>query len=179
MLDTGAQVTVIGSRIGARLGLDHNSPDFWVEILGVTSKPKDMPGFYIDSIQIPALGKWLEFSNVPVVLLDVASPEGGTLDGIIGMNLFVEYNFVLKGGGLFLTDDPVLEFQRIGEACDNLVGDIAPAGGDCNVNSLDLFELVNQWLETSGTANIAPLESPDNIINLLDFAVIAENWLQP
>ena len=177
MLDTGAQVSVIGNRIGARLGLDHNNPDFTVEIQGVTSEVRDMPGFYIDEIQMPALGQWLEFTNVPVVLLDIASPEGGTLDGIIGMNLFVQYNFVLKGGGLFLDDDPALEFQRIGSFCDQ-IGDIAPAGGDCVVNSLDLIELADQWLETSGSANIAPLAEPDNIINLLDFAVIAEHWLQ-
>ena len=177
MLDTGAQVTVIGNRIGARLGLDHNNPDFTVEIQGVTSEIRDMPGFYIDSIQMPALGQWLEFTNVPVVLLDVASPEGGTLDGIIGMNLFVEYNFVLRGGGLFLTDDPTLEFERIGANCDQ-AGDIAPDGGDCTVNTLDLAELANQWLETSGSANIAPEGAPDNIVNLPDLAIIAENWMQ-
>jgi hypothetical protein len=178
MLDTGAQVTVIGNRIGARLGLDHNNPDFYVEIMGVTSGSEDMPGFYIDKIQMPALGQWLEFTNVPVVLLDIASPEGGTLDGIIGMNLFVKYNFVLRGGGLFLDDDPTLEFEQFDLSCSQ-VGDIAPAGGDCIVNSLDLIELANQWLETSGTANIAPLPDPDDIVNLLDFALIAKYWMKP
>ena len=93
------------------------------------------------------------------------------------MNLFVEYNFVLRGGGLFLTDDPVLEFQRIGENHDQ-AGDIAPDGGDGNVNSLDLAEIANQWLETSGSANIAPEGAPDNIVNLPDLAIIAENWMQ-
>jgi len=177
MLDTGAQVTVIGNRIGARLGLDHRNPDFYVEIKGVTSGSEDMPGFYIDKIQMPALGEWLEFENVPVVLLDVASPEGGTLDGIIGMNLFIRYNFVLKGGGLFLTDDPALEFEQFDHSCSQ-IGDIAPAGGDCTVNSLDLIELANQWLQTSGTADIAPMPVPDGIVNLLDFALIAEHWMQ-
>ena len=64
-------------------------------------------------MEIPALGQWLRFSNVPVTLLDVSSPEGGTLDGIIGMNLFTEFNLVLRGGGLALEEDPYLAFEPI------------------------------------------------------------------
>jgi len=71
------------------------------------------PGFYIDTLEIPALGRWFRATNVPVVLLDIASPEGGTLDGIIGMNLFVDCNLILRGGGLFLDDDPKLELERV------------------------------------------------------------------
>jgi predicted aspartyl protease len=113
MLDTGAQVTVIGTRIAARLRLDPATPDFEVEIEGVTGDVVMTPGFYIESIEIPALGNWVTFKNVPVVLLDVSSPEGGTLDGIIGMNLFSEFNLVLQGGGLSLEEDPFLAFEPI------------------------------------------------------------------
>ena len=113
MIDTGAQVTVIGNRIAARLALNPANPDFLVEIQGVTGEPSTEPGFYIDQLEIPALGEWLSFTQVPVVLLEVASPEGGTLDGIIGMNLLVNMNFVFRGGGLFLQPDPSLEFQLI------------------------------------------------------------------
>ena len=113
MLDTGAQVTVIGTRIAARLRLDPADPDFEVEIEGVTGDVLMTPGFYIESIEIPALGNWVSFKNVPVVLLDVSSPEGGTLDGIIGMNLFSEFNLVLQGGGLSLEEDPFLAFEPI------------------------------------------------------------------
>lgn len=174
MLDTGAQVTVIGKRVAARLELDENDPDFLVEIQGVTGDTEDMPGFYIDSIEIPALGQWLRFTNVPVVLLDVFSPEGGTLDGIIGMNLFVDYNFVLKGGGIFLTDDPAIQFERRSGACE-LAGDIAPSGGDCSVDILDLTLLAEQWQQMQAPS--AGLAEPQNITNLADFAVIATNWL--
>ena len=111
MVDTGAQVTVVGYRVGARLALDPAAPDFLAEIQGVTGDVTYEPGFYIDTLDIPALGEWLSYTNVPVVLLDVGSPEGGTLDGIIGMNLFVDYNFVLRGGGIFGSDAPSLEFQ--------------------------------------------------------------------
>ena len=174
MIDTGAQVTVIGYRVAARLGLDEYDPDFLVEIQGVTGDTQDMPGFYIDSIEIPALGQWLRYTNVPVVLLDVASPEGGTLDGIVGMNLFTEYNFVLKGGGIFLTDDPSLEFQLKAGSC-NIAGDIAPSGGDCTVDTLDLIMMAEQWQQAEAPA--AGLASPQNLTNLADFAVIASNWL--
>lgn len=113
MLDTGAQVTVIGSRIAARLRLDPQDPEFTVEIEGVTGNSLMAPGFYLDRMEIPALGDWFVATQVPVVLLDISSPEGGTLDGIIGMNLFVDFNLIVRGGGLFLGDDPRLELQPI------------------------------------------------------------------
>ncbi len=111
MLDTGAQVSVVGKRIAARLRLDLNHPDFLVEIQGVNGEISIEKGYYLDSVEIPALGEWLSFTNVPVVLLDVASPEGGTLDGIIGTNLFIDYQIVLRGGGLVGMADPSLEVQ--------------------------------------------------------------------
>lgn len=113
MLDTGAQVTVIGSTVAAQLGLNPNNPEFTVEIEGVDGQIAYMPGFFIDTLDIPATGQWLSYSNVPVVLLDVDSPEGGTLDGILGMNLFVRYNLLLRGGGLPNTPNPSLDFQPL------------------------------------------------------------------
>jgi len=179
MLDTGAQVTVIGTRVAARLELDPENYDFLVEIQGVTGIIDHYPGFYIDSIEIPAMGQWLRYSNVPVVLLDVSSPEGGKLDGIIGMNLFVDHNFVLKGGGIFLEEDPVLTFEHI----TRLAGDIAPGFGDGTVNEVDIQKLASVWLASSSdedwTESARYDIAPDGIINYLDFRVIASNWLQP
>jgi len=113
MLDTGAQVTVVGYRVGARLGLDPSAPEFMVPIQGVDGTTSLEPGFTIDRIDIPALGEWLSFRDVPVVLLEVTSPEGGTLDGVIGMNLMTNVNFVLHGGGLFGQPAPSLEYEVI------------------------------------------------------------------
>ena len=180
MLDTGAQVTVIGSRTAARLALDINNPDFEVEIQDVTGEVALAPGFYIDSIEIPALGEWLSFTNVPVVLIDVSSPEGGTLDGIIGMNLFINFNLVLRGGGLFLQDGPTLEFEYISN---RIPADIAPSAGDGLVDFRDLAALAEAWLTTATSPNwnpeadLAPPLSPDGIVDLLDLAVFAEYWL--
>lgn len=148
MLDTGAQISVIGSRIAARLGINPAAWEFQVDIEGVTGEVIQAPGFYIDSLRIPAMGEWLEFTNVPMVLLDIYSPEGGTLDGIIGMNLFVEYNMVLRGGGLFLTDDPVLEVGRIAD----LSADLAPGSGDGRVDLRDFEVFGKAWQTTNVSA---------------------------
>jgi hypothetical protein len=177
MLDTGAQVTVISTGIGSRLGLNPADADFELEIQDVTGEITIEPGFYIDSLEIPALGEWLSFTNVPVVLLDVGSPEGGFLDGIIGMNLFTRFNLVLHGGGLLGQDPPSLEFELI-----HIIADIAPAGGDGVVNWLDLAAFAEAWLATTGSANwnpnadMAPAATKDGLVNFLDFAVFAEDW---
>ena len=181
MLDTGAQVTVISSRIAARLMLDLNNPEFLVDIEGVSGDTVQFPGYTLDALDMPALGQWLSFTNVPVVVLDIASPEGGTLDGIIGMNLFVFYNFVLKGQGFVFENDPFLTFERIvtGE-----LADIAPTGGDGVVNTADLLGLSASWLSGLGEpawnprADFAPPAQPDGRIDLRDYAFMKNYWLE-
>ena len=180
MLDTGAQITVISSGIASRLGLDPAKSDFEVEIEDATGEITIQPGFYLDSLEIPALGEWLSFTNVPVVLLDIASPEGGTLNGIVGMNLFVDFNLVLHGGGLMMQAPPFLEFERIPA---HLAADIAPLEGDGVVDWLDFAALAQAWLSRSGQPNwyakadLAPPGAPDGIVDFLDLAVFAESWL--
>ena len=180
MLDTGAQITVISSGIASRLGLDPAKADFDVDITDATGQTTIQPGFYLDSLEIPALGEWLSFTNVPVVLLDVASPEGGTLDGIIGTNLFVDFNLVLHGGGLIFQDPPSLSFERIPS---RLAADIAPPEGDGVVNWLDFASLAQVWLSRSdqpnwnAKADLAPPGAPDGIVDYLDLMVLAESWL--
>jgi hypothetical protein len=181
MVDTGAQITVISSGVGSRLGLDPANPDFEVDVQDVTCEITIHPGFYIDSLQIPALGDWLEFTNVPVVLLDVASPEGGTLDGIVGMNLFTNFNLVLRGGGLFGQESPSLAYEFIRTP---LVGDIAPEGGDGVVDLFDFAILADAWLATPASANwnpkadLAPAPNPDGKVDFQDLTVFAEYWLE-
>ncbi len=181
MLDTGAQITVIGSGVGSRLGLNPNNQDFEVEIQDVTGEITIEPGFYIDSLEIPSLGEWLSFTNVPVVLLDVESPEGGYLEGIIGMNLFVNFNLVLRGGGLLGQDPPSMEFELIPAS---LTADIAPEGGDGIVDFLDFVAFGNAWLSTptspnwNPAADLAPPDNPDGIIDTLDLEIFFDNWLK-
>ena len=181
MLDTGAQVTVIGDRIAARLKLHPNNKDFDVEIEGVDGTSETFPGFIIDSLTIPAVGEWLEFTNVPVVWLEISSPEGGKLDGIIGMNLFTQYNLILRAGGFMLEDDPRLEFERIQTG--PVTGDIAPNSGDGKVDLIDFSVFSQTWMAThtdgnwNADADFVPTDSSENIIDLEDLQVLAENWL--
>jgi hypothetical protein len=184
MFDTGAQITVIGNRIANRLRLNPNFPEFQVEIQDVTGATTIASGYYIDKIKIPAFGEWLIAIDVPVVLFDVASPEGGTLDGIIGMNLFTEFNLFLKGGGMNFQGDPYLAF----EAINRIIADIAPEGGDGVVDNLDLEAFLAGWLSTGNTippspnwnplCDMAPQPVPDNDVNFLDYAIFAEHWYE-
>jgi hypothetical protein len=56
-------------------------------------------------------------------------------------------------------------------------GDFEP---DCDVDLADLAVLVDQWLQPPGTpsADIAPQPNGDGIVNFLDFALMAENWMK-
>ena len=182
MLDTGAQVTVIGTRVAARLKLHPDNRDFEVEIVGVTGNSIMAPGFYLDSLTIPAVGQWLEFTNVPVILLDISSPEGGKLDGIIGMNLFTQYNLILRGGGFMLQDDPRLEFERI--PIGPVTGDIAPSSGDGKVDLLDFSVFSQSWMaddsdpQWNADADFILTGTSEGLIDLQDLSVLAENWLK-
>jgi hypothetical protein len=181
MLDTGAQITVISSGIASRLGLNPSQKDFEAEIQDVTGEISIEPGFYIDSLEIPSLGEWLTFTNVPVVMLDVGSPEGGVLEGIIGMNLFVNFNLVLQGGGLFGQEPPFLEFELVTE---QLIADIAPEGGDGVVDYLDFLAFADAWQSTADSPNwnpaadLAPPGDPDGVIDSFDLTIFFENWLE-
>jgi hypothetical protein len=180
MLDTGAEVSVISEAIAARLGLNAANAEFEVEIVGVSGDSIMAPGFIIDSLDITATPEWLSFTNVPVIMLDVDSPEGGTLDGIIGMNLFTNFNLVIHGGGLPDFGGHSLDFEPIAP---RPVGDIAPGIGDGIVDLRDIAALARSWLATpespqwNPAADIAPVGAPDGVVNFLDFAVMAENWL--
>lgn len=108
LVDTGAQSSIISSIVAARLNLPLE-PDFTAEVCGIGGL-RGVPGYYVDYVRMNALGGALEFARVPFVVLDMESPEGGSLDGILGMNLFWNRNVVLEptvGGGFLHISDPV------------------------------------------------------------------------
>lgn len=109
LVDTGAQSSIISSNIAAKLNLPLE-PDFTATICGVGGT-SEVPGYYVDFVRINAMGGALEFAHVPFVVLDMDSPEGGSLDGILGMNLFWNRNVVLQpttsGTGFLHLSDPV------------------------------------------------------------------------
>ncbi|RLI47914.1 MAG: hypothetical protein DRP09_21940, partial [Candidatus Thorarchaeota archaeon] len=56
--------------------------------------------------------------------------------------------------------------------CPAIPGDIYK---DCYVNTLDLAQLVEEWLaEDNLTADLFE----DGIVNMLDFEILARNWLE-
>lgn len=175
MFDTGAQITVISESQAASLELVQHDPNFYVEISDVTGSVTIADGYYLDLLEISAIPQWLAFSNVPVVVLDVTSPEGGILDGIIGMNLFVDIDFYIRGGGLYGQEQPYIQFAFLPAG---LPGDIAPAGSDGTVNLLDLAAFTQAWLTNPLSPNWnsrADMVS-DAVINFHDFAELAEYW---
>ena len=58
-----------------------------------------------------ASGGALQFSRAPFIVLDLPSPEGGSLDGILGMNFFWNRNVIfepsLTGSSFFDVSDPI------------------------------------------------------------------------
>jgi hypothetical protein len=177
MLDTGAQITVVSESQAGELELYKNEPNFLVEIVDVTGQSTIADGFYIDSLEISATPAWLSFTHVPAIVLNVDSPEGGVLEGILGTNLFIDTDFYIHGGGLYGQDQPYLKFAFLPAG---IAGDIAPPGGDGLVNILDLAALANAWLANPLSSNWnsqADMVS-DGIINFFDFAVLAKNWIQ-
>lgn len=60
----------------------------------------------------------------------------------------------------------------------NSACDISPEGGDGIVDTDDLGIFVDQWLHFGVyCADIAPVPEGDDIVNMLDFAVLAQDWL--
>lgn len=95
MVDTGAQSSVISPAVAASLSLPRD-PDFTIDVCGVGGLVPDQHAYYVDYTKLNALGGALEFSNAPFVVLDLMSPEGGSLDGVLGMNFFWNRNVAFE-----------------------------------------------------------------------------------
>jgi hypothetical protein len=95
LVDTGAQTSIISPAVAASLNLPIQ-PDFTIDVCGVGGFTTGISCYYIDYGRLNALGGALEFSQMPVVVLDLSSPEGGSLDGIVGMNLFWNRNIAFQ-----------------------------------------------------------------------------------
>ena len=94
LVDTGAQSSIMSQGMAANLNLDLLNPDFMVDVCGLGGLVEDVPGFYVDYVKMNASGGALEFSRAPFVVLDLDSPEGGVLEGVLGMNFFWNRNIV-------------------------------------------------------------------------------------
>jgi hypothetical protein len=91
LFDTGAQISIISAAVAAQLGLTDiegnpiETPFDFIDVQGAGDPIAGLPGYILDSLTVPRTdGGLVEFTNVPVYVLDV----GFGIDGILGMNLF-------------------------------------------------------------------------------------------
>ncbi len=107
LLDTGSIVTVLSSRLAREIGLVDGAgrparpADFALPIGGISGTQKNLPGFYVDRIEIDADdGTTIVVEHPAVLVHDVTTKTDDgrehRLDGILGMN-------VLSGSGSGLT----------------------------------------------------------------------------
>ncbi|RLT15216.1 MAG: hypothetical protein DWI24_01795 [Planctomycetota bacterium] len=83
LFDTGAQLSVISTDMALSLGLDLGNPTTSIDVQGVAGA-ETVSGFTLKTLEIQRSdGGILEFTDVPVYVLDVAPG----IDGIFGMNL--------------------------------------------------------------------------------------------
>jgi hypothetical protein len=167
MLDTGAQSSIISSNIAAKLNLPIDA-DFRAEVCGVGGVT-DVPGYYVDYVQINAMGGALQFAHVPFLVIDLDSPEGGSLDGILGTNFFWNRNVVLQpdstGTGFLHISDPVPY------ACADL-------NGDALVDAQDFAIFAAAWQTTPADPAWNPLCDfyADGVVDARDLQAFLDAW---
>lgn len=120
LFDTGAQISVISTRTATALGLDLANPETIITVTGVAGS-QDVPGYTLDTLDVPRRdGGVIEFTNIPVYVLDVADD----IDGILGMNAFnTAYQFA------FNPNDPAGASLSVSYLIDPDRGDPAAGGG--------------------------------------------------
>ncbi|HEX3359148.1 MAG TPA: aspartyl protease family protein, partial [Tepidisphaeraceae bacterium] len=103
VFDTGAQVSIISEDTAAQIGIfdggeNPTPPDFTVEVSGVGGTTTEVPGFYINSLNVVTNGGPITWTHVPVLLLNVLDPRTGSgfVPGILGMNLFGDRDLIVN-----------------------------------------------------------------------------------
>jgi len=102
LVDFGADVSVISTQVADDVGVDILAPgfvpDFTVDVDGAGGTLFNVPGIFLDSFNLDVLGGDLNYTNTPVLIVDLPDPRGGSipLPGIVGTNLFTDRNLVLN-----------------------------------------------------------------------------------
>jgi hypothetical protein len=143
LFDTGAQVTVISTALAQALGLDLTHPTTTTSVTGANGSTQ-APGFVLSTLDLPtADGQTIEFTNVPVSVLDV----GAGIDGILGMNLWdhaVQMLYVQVGPGgpsltvTFYTNPPPQPPGGSGNL-DPILGPLGGAEGGNNLPGVNFY----------------------------------------
>ncbi len=171
MVDTGAQSSIITPAMAAKLSLPL-TPDYTIDVCGIGGTTTDVPVYEIDYVRINALGGAMEFSNAPFVMLDLSLGDGGTLDGVLGMNFFWNRNVIfqpeLLGSSFFHVSDPVLYGH-------------ADFNHDGAVDLADFAIFAAAWKSQSPDEAYNPACDfyMDGQIDEKDFEVFLLHWLNP
>lgn len=170
MVDTGAQSSIISPGMAANLSLP-SQPDFTVDVCGVGGTVTDVPGYFIDYVKINALGGALEFSNAPFVVLDVGSPDGQPMDGVLGMNFFWNRNIIF---------DPSLTASSLLQVSDPVPYGNADFDFDDDVNLADFSLLASTWAGQQPQTTYLPVCDlyTDGRIDMRDLEAFMEHWLE-
>lgn len=169
MVDTGAQISIITEGMAAKLSLPLQE-DFTVDVCGVGGLVEDVPGYYIDYVKIDAWGGAMEFSNAPFIVLDIGSPDGQALDGILGMNFFWNRNIVfeptLTGSSFIHVSDPV-------PFADADIDD----DGDTDLEDFAVLSAAWAAQAEEGAYNPACDMFIDTVIDMKDLLAFLDRWL--
>lgn len=119
LLDTGAASSFISSDTARSLGIQIDDEGNFTNVpagdqfslpIGGVGGIKTVRGLYVDGMEFPSMsGRPVRFKRVPVMVLDIsvndeASGQTYTLDGVLGMNLFVA-SANITGGSLAGLDE--------------------------------------------------------------------------
>jgi len=168
LVDTGAQSSIMSSNIAAKLNLPLE-PDFTAQVCGIGGM-NEVAGYYVDFVRINAMGGAMEFARVPFVILDMDSPEGGSLDGIIGMNFFWNRNLVLEptsSGTAFLHVSDPMPYAYIDLNLDDVV------------DVMDFAIFASAWHTTPADPawNARCDFYLDEVIDARDLQAFADSWV--
>jgi hypothetical protein len=105
LFDTGAQVSVLSHQTAADIGIftagdNPTPPDFFTEVTGVGGSIQEIPGYYINGLSLTTTAGKINFSRVPVVILDLPDPNNPNdiLPGVLGTNLFGARDLIINAG---------------------------------------------------------------------------------
>lgn len=133
------------------------------------------------TITINSDNKTVELSYEPPTVVDDGGAVFDPVEGVQG-----SFGPLSVGTWIFFCDEPGSIFSipiQVSYKYECSQVDVAPPGGDGKVDVLDLIAVTDAWLATPGDGNwnadcdIAPFGSPDGIVNMQDFSIIASRWM--
>jgi hypothetical protein len=146
LFDTGAEVSVLSDDTAANIGIftageNATPPDFTVEVVGVGGATQEVPGYYINSLGMTSTAGPLNFTRVPVIVLNLPDPRNPneTLPGVIGTNLFTARDLIINMGtgtsGIYVSSPWAWKFNGSGNWSDSAKWNLAlPNGIDTQAN---------------------------------------------